>query len=245
MTNRFGTVTSYTAILIGAVSILSAILGPPWLDVIWLPERAMFEPSLVLRGQLWRLVTYPWFEMSPISLIFAIWATLIFMSTLEGMWGERRLLFRLAMLVALPVALLTLLAIPLGPLRDVSALGTWGLLTALVVAYASELPDQPILLFFVARISGDTLILVEGVILGLFVLFSGSVVMFLVPILSFALALAWFRFNLVRDLRRSWLRLRKRRVEARMAKLRRERSLRIVPLDGENDDDEDSDRVLH
>ena len=185
LSHRFGRLAAGLAILVALSSIAAVILGPPWLRIINLPDLVEFKPSLVLHGQVWRLISYPWIETSPLNLVLSIWAMLIFLPALEGIWGEKQLLFRVAMLILVPAIFLTVLGHWLIGLRDLPVMGLWGLLSATVVAYAAELPEQQIYLFMILRVGGDTLLMIEGGLLALVVLFNGTIFPFLLPLLSF------------------------------------------------------------
>ena len=67
----------------------------------------------------------------------------------------------------------------------------------------------------------------------------GGLVPFVPELAGFALGLAWFRFDVTRSLKRSWLRHRQSRLEAQVSKMRRDRRLHVVR------DDKDDERFLH
>jgi membrane associated rhomboid family serine protease len=243
LSDRFGTATAATAVLLVAMSIV-AVFCAAWLHDSRLADLLLFDPVRVTHGQVWRLITYPWIEGGLLGLFFSVWALLIFMSSLERVWGTRTMLVRMAVMIVVPAAVVALLGVVHEPLQEVTMLGPTALISAMVVAFASELPSAPIGLFFLPiQFNGDALIWLEAGILTLGVLFSGTILGFAVQILSFLLALAWFRFNLARGTRRFWLRMRKRQIESRMSKLRKQRNLRIVPDD--EDDDDQPGRLLH
>jgi hypothetical protein len=207
-----------------------------------------FVPYDLLHWQLWRLVTYPCL-MPPsdgasmlIALFFTAWAIVIFMPPLEMAWGRRRLLLRLVMFAVVPALLVFLLSFPVSGLRGQPFVGPGSIIFCLIVAFATE-TGGPITLFPLPfTFAGDGLLWLEAGVLAMMIIFDGTIFPHMLNVVSFAFALVWFRLNVVRDLRRSWLRLRKRRIEAHMARLRRERSLRIVSPD---DDDEEPRRLLH
>lgn len=239
----FGRVTWVTLILLVGISLADVIIGPRWLRIGEPAEWLVLIPAEVLRGQAWRLVTYPWVN-GLLGLVIGVWMIVVFMAQLERMWGERRMLLRLLAFIVVPAAIVTLLSIPIRPLRGAAFVGIDPVLYCLIAAFACELRGAEIMLFpFPFRVSGDGLLLFEGGLLVAMILFTGDFLGATLSIVSLAFAIAWFRFNLVRDVRRSWLRFRKRRLEARMTKLRRSRGLHVVSSD--DDDDGEPRRFLH
>jgi membrane associated rhomboid family serine protease len=208
---------------------------------IHLAEWTFLSPALVLRGEVWRLVTYPWIASDPIGLVFGALAVFLFGGRLEESWGSRLYFKRIAWFVLLPAVLVTVLGLGLQSVLRAQYFGLTPLLTALVVAFASQMRGRSIYMFPIpVPLSGDGLLYMEGGFLALYIIFARSVSPFMIHLLAFGLALAWFRFDLLRDVRRSWLRMKKRRIEAQMARVRASRNLRVVPSD-----DEDPPRFVH
>jgi membrane associated rhomboid family serine protease len=117
-----------------------------------------FVPDLVLRGEIWRLVTWPFFEQQPINLLFAGLTLYWFGRDLTYAWGPRRFLVTFFAITAVAAAVTTLASLVYAPLRGVPYLGTWATLSALIVAWASLFPERQILLFFALPVSGRTLL---------------------------------------------------------------------------------------
>jgi membrane associated rhomboid family serine protease len=118
----------------------------------------VFVPGLVLQGQVWRLVTWPFFEGDPISLLFAGLMLYWFGRDLSMAWGERRFLatfFSIALVAAVATSLLSL-AVP--PLRPQPYAGAWAVLSSLTIAWAMLYPERQILLMFALPIAGRTLL---------------------------------------------------------------------------------------
>lgn len=234
-----------TRILIAAfvgLSILNAVLAV-WARVVNLGEWFAFSGGRVLSGELWRLVTYPLIETSPIGLVLGALVLAMFAGRLEAQWGTRPFATRAAILTVVPALIVSLLAIAVPPMRRVELLGLSSLFITLIVAFASSLGNREILLFPIPfMLRGDQILWLEGAFLGLLVLFSGSVLAYFVQIVAFGFALAWFRFDLFRGVRRRWLLSRRKRLESQLRKLKARRSgLRVV----ENDDDEPRGRYLN
>src|SRR3990170_8385570 len=57
-----------------------------------LTNLAIFVPALVTRGELWRLVTWPFVETHPLSLVFGALILWWLGRDLALAWGERRFL---------------------------------------------------------------------------------------------------------------------------------------------------------
>lgn len=226
------------------LSILAAVLGP-WMGIVDLWTLLRFTGNEVLAGAVWKLVTYPWVADGVFGLVFGLFGFLFFVGQLEYEWGRKLFIQRIAFLVLAPVVLLTALSlvVPVIGARAI-ALGPSMLIIACLTAFASELRSRSIVLFpLPIQLTGDTILWLEGALLGLSVLFAGRIIEFLAPLISFGIALAWFRFDVARSFRRLQLRRKKKQLEARLSRSQRKRGhLRVV------DDDEDGPpdrRYLH
>ena len=111
-------------------------------------------PAKCWQGQIWRLVTWPFVEPSPWSLVFACLALYWFGVPLAQRWGSRRFLtgFFSAMLVAAIGTCLIALIDPevMGSMH----LGSWAMTTALVVSWGLTYPDSIVRIYFVLPIRG-------------------------------------------------------------------------------------------
>jgi hypothetical protein len=121
--------------LSGAIHLL-VFFRPDVLPLLWL------DPNAVLRGELWRAVTFLFAPVAPVSLMglvwvgFGLWLLHTMGTALEAQWGALR--FDLFLFVG---ALATFgIAFLVGPVP-----GTW-LATALFLAFAAEFPDYEVLL---------------------------------------------------------------------------------------------------
>lgn len=232
-------ITKRLLIAFVSLSILDAIARmwvglPPPSEILGLePGVALFQP--------WRLVTYPWLATNPLSLIIGGLMLFFFAGPLELEWGRRLFIRRLAVLVVLPALIVSVLALWVRPLQSLQIVGMSALITALITAFAGALRGRTIYLFpLPIALTGDMILYLQGGFIVLGVLFGGSIIPHLLDIASFGIALAWFRFGAGRSLRQRWLRLRKSRLEAKMARLRKKRPLRVV--DGEGRDSESNSR---
>jgi membrane associated rhomboid family serine protease len=217
-------------VLVG-LSLLN-VFAARWLGVLAPAEFLALEPGAVLHGQVWRLVTHPWVAVAPFELIFSGFALYLFGGQLEDAWGPRRYVQRLALLVAVPSALVVLLSLALPSLAGAAFLGMPPVTIALVVAFATRLGHRQIMMFPLPFVlSGDGLLYLEAGFLALYVLFAGTVLGFVPELLAFGFALAWFRFGLFQGWGRRWLLFRRSRLEARLKRLRRRSGLRVVEDD--------------
>jgi membrane associated rhomboid family serine protease len=222
------------------LSILNAVLRL-WLRLVDVSSWLDFSAGDVLRGQVWRLVTYPWIDGSPLAILFGCFAFVFFGGNLETQWGTRRYVQRIVLLVAVPATVVTLLGALVPALRPVTFGGVSTLAICFITAFASQLKSARVTLFpLPIQLGGDQLLIFEGAILAISILFSGAILPALLEVVAFGVALAWFRFDVARDLRRSVLRLRKRRLESKVARIRKQRNLRVV-----RSDDDEGGHYLH
>jgi membrane associated rhomboid family serine protease len=112
----------------------------------------------VFAGQLWRLLTWAFFELDPLGLIFAGLALFWFGSDLVRTWGPTRFLARYLGLAAGAAALTCAVALVWPGLRVRPFVGAWPVVSALIVAWAVVFPTRNILLYFVVPLHGRNLI---------------------------------------------------------------------------------------
>jgi membrane associated rhomboid family serine protease len=136
------------ASLVGALARGSGIL-----------EFAALVPLLVWQGQLWRLVTWVFFETDPFSLLFGGLTLYWFGRDLCFAWGPRRFLvtfFGIALGSAAVTCLLGQLAWP--ALLQSGWTGSWPVISALIVAWAMIFPERQLLFMLALPISGRALL---------------------------------------------------------------------------------------
>jgi membrane associated rhomboid family serine protease len=122
-------------------------------------ELAALEPFAVWQGQLWRLVTWVFFETDPLSLLFGCLTLYWFGRDLCFAWGARRFLvtfFGIAALSAVVTCLLARFAWPV--LLGAGWTGSWAVITALIVAWAMIFPERQILFMLALPVSGRALL---------------------------------------------------------------------------------------
>jgi membrane associated rhomboid family serine protease len=149
-------VVGVLVILTFVLSVTAAILGRTGVP---LASYGLLVPPLVWQGQVWRLVTWQFFELEPIGLIFSCALLYWFGRDLCESWGARKFLAVYFGFVALIGALVCLIGRFLW--SDVWAevyFGTWPIAEALTIAWASLFPDRQILFFFAIRAQGKVLI---------------------------------------------------------------------------------------
>src|SRR5262245_39800782 len=121
------------AVALAAATLLVTILAANARTVLAL---GVMTPSLVLSGQLWRLLTWTFFELSPISLLFVCFAFLIFGRELVYHWGPTGFLSVCAGIVVGAGLVTCLIARVIGHgLMDLSWASAWALGEALIIAY--------------------------------------------------------------------------------------------------------------
>lgn len=203
------------------VSILGANLGA-------VQSFGLMAPTLVWHGQLWRLLTWTFFEMSPLSLIFACLVFLFFGRELAYRWGPTGFLQVCAGIVVGSGLLTCLIARFAWPrLMDFPYGSAWALGEALIIAYAMLFPSRTILVYFVIPLAGRQLMLLTMAGTLLFALLT-SFAPFVPHFAAQGLMYAYLRGYSPRLL---WLQLRARTV--RWSPRKRASHLRAVDRDDE------------
>ena len=115
-------------------------------------------PNAVFSGEIWRLVTWPFFELDPLGLIFGSLGLFWFGSELVRMWGAERFLLRYLGLAAAAGLVTCLVARAYPPMRSGPYLGMWPTMSALIIAWATYFPSRDILVYLVLPLRGQNLI---------------------------------------------------------------------------------------
>jgi len=142
-----------TWILITLVASLVA-----WFDNGFLVEWTALAPERIWHGQVWRIVTWPLIERTPISLILTCAAIYKFGGELAPRWGDRRLRrFMLEIVIAGGVVS------ALGALVSPTAWsmfhnGGWAVSDALVIAWARQYPNDSIRIYGFLELRGQQLV---------------------------------------------------------------------------------------
>jgi membrane associated rhomboid family serine protease len=124
----------------------------------WLAYWTMLSPDRVLHGEVWRLVTWAFVEVAPMSLIFTCVAIFKFGGELAVRWGDRRLRrFMLEIIVGAAV-ITTLLAFVAPGTMHLSRSAGWAIGDALCIAWARQYPTAIIRVYGMLELSGKRLI---------------------------------------------------------------------------------------
>lgn len=181
-------VTRWIALIVAA-SLIAVLDGG------WLRSLTALSPLRVFHGQLWRLVTWPLIETSPLSLLFTCAAIYKFGSELAVMWGDRRLgRFVVQIVVAAGVATCLIAALTGGV--HMQRLGGWAVADVLVIAWARQFPERPLVLYGLVALQGQRLVQVTIAAAFIFAVFFGFAAM--APELAACAITAWYPRNWLR-----------------------------------------------
>lgn len=172
MLPRFGT----SKLCDNAILVVLAASIFAWLDGGFAASWLSLAPARVLHGQLWRLVTWPLIERSPLQLILTCAAVYKFGGELAVTWGDRRLRrFMLEIVIASAVITCVLaLATHRGYLVRS---GGWAVSDVLVIAWARQFPTRAVVLYGILVLRGRELTMVTIAVTALFALAFGPVAM--------------------------------------------------------------------
>jgi membrane associated rhomboid family serine protease len=138
-------------VLVVVASLISAFVsrhGAP------LMELAALEPARVWRGEVWRLVTWPLVESSPLWLIVDVFILYWVGNQLGEVWSNKRIAVVAAALVALGSTATCLVALADSAVLGSSHLGPLAVISGLIVAWGLFFPEREILFFFLIRLPG-------------------------------------------------------------------------------------------
>jgi membrane associated rhomboid family serine protease len=144
--------------LAGTILALSCLAAVDWRVGYQLLRFVTLEPSLILRGEVWRLFTWSFFELQPLNLIFGCVVLLIFGRDLSDVWGARRLWTTYLLLTFLSGGLTTLLSLLWSDLRAWDGVTVWPLADAMIIAWATIFPTRQMLVYFVIPLGGRNLV---------------------------------------------------------------------------------------
>ena len=123
-----------------------------------LVSAAALVPGEVWSGQVWRLVTWVFFEGDPLSLLFGGLTLYWFGRDLCFAWGARRFLVTFFG-IAIASAVVTCVLGRFWPvLLGTVWTGSWAVISALIVAWAMIFPERQILFMMALPISGRALL---------------------------------------------------------------------------------------
>ncbi len=139
-----------------ALMLAASVWG--WMDRALL-DAARLAPVAIRRGQVWRLVTWPFFQEDPFTLLFGGFMLWWVGQQLSLVWGERRFLLRFLLFTMGAAIGTTLLALAWDPASWVAHAGVWPVANALLVAWAMLFPDRQVNIWGVLPLTGKTLAL--------------------------------------------------------------------------------------
>ena len=192
-----------TTVLVAATLAMSLIVAIDARHGGELYQRLALLPEAIWRGQIWRLVTWPFIQGGPLSLIFACVTLHVFGSDVVRAWDPRRFVRYLAGIVLFVGVGTSLLALVLPAAWYLPQLGGMVVGDALVIAWALHFPDRPVSIYFVLLVNGRALVSVIVAVTVVFAVFHGIAWM-LPELLGVAAAL----LHGDRTARRSWLKLK-------------------------------------
>lgn len=215
--------------LILALMLAMSVWG--WMDP-QLQVLAALSPAMILHGQLWRLVSWPFVQADPLTLLFGGFMLYWLGQQLSYVWSEQRFLARFLGYAIFASVATTLIAQVWAP-ASAGHIGIWPVANALIVSWAMLYPDRQVNVWGVLPLTGRAVawLVVGGTFL--YGIAAGGLrgIGTFTPHLC-AIALAWVLACGVgvgrpwRDARAWWA--------ERDAK-RRARHLKVVKKDGEED----------
>jgi len=193
-------------------------------------------PRDVWHGQVWRLVTWPFIEPGPLSLIFALLFLYWFGRDLAEVWGSRRFLLVFGSVALTAAAGTCLVAQVDAPVLDHAYLGGWALGSAMIVAWGLWFPDRVVRIYFILPIRGFWIAWLTVAVTVVYAIYAGWEG-YLPELLAEGSILAWlFR----RSLAARWARLGRdiaiRRRDAARARRRAESAAHLRLIESVDDD---------
>lgn len=156
------------------VTIVASIFAA--VDGGWLASWMALAPERVWHGQVWRLFTWPFVQLGPISLVFACVVIYKLGGDLAVRWGDRRLRrFMLQIVIAAGVGTCLLAAV--AHATWLQRIGGWAVSDVIVIAWARQFPEQPLVLYGLLVLRGRQLVRLTVAVAILFAIFWGPVVM--------------------------------------------------------------------
>ncbi len=143
----------------------------------WIAYWAMLSPDRVLHGQVWRLVTWAFVEVSPTSLIFTCVAIYKFGGELAVRWGDRRLRRFVLEIVVAAAVVTTLVALIAPQTMYLSRTAGWVIGDVLCIAWARQYPTAIVQVYGLLALSGKRLIAVTIGATVIFAIANGPLVM--------------------------------------------------------------------
>jgi membrane associated rhomboid family serine protease len=146
--------------LVGGVTLLASLIGAfGSRNGLRLLGHVGLAPDLIASGEVWRLLTWSFFDLDALSLIFAILMVLFFGRDLCNSWGGRRfLLFYLGISAATALCVCLVGWLGWGAVWRGSYYTSWPVVEAITIVWATMYPSRQLLLYFVLPVGGQTLV---------------------------------------------------------------------------------------
>jgi membrane associated rhomboid family serine protease len=195
-------------------------------------QVAALAPELVKRGELWRVVTWPFVQPDVFSLLFVGFMLWTLGQQLSYAWSERRFVVRFLGYTLGAGIGTTILSFVFDSAAS-PHIGAWPVVNALIVAWAMLFPDRQVNIWGVLPVTGKTmaLLVLGGTVLA--VVMTGKLHGFggFAPHLV-AIGIAWVQSRGVGGRRIGW---QARQWWADREMRRRAKHLKVVRKDGSGD----------
>jgi membrane associated rhomboid family serine protease len=222
--------------LLLALMLVASIAG--WTNPRLALEAALM-PVAILRGQIWRLVTWPFFQDDPLTLLFAGLLLWQMGQQLSYAWSERTFVIRFLVYTVGSALGATLLALVWENATAIAHVGIWPVVMALVVAWSMLFPDRPVNIWGVLPVTGRMLALLVTFGTVLYAIARGFAAF--TPHLV-AIGIAWAQ---ARGLGARSLGRHARQWWAEREQRRRTKHLKVIRKQGSKDGSDDRSRWLN
>lgn len=144
------------------------------LDGGWVAHWAALAPSRIWQGEVWRLITWPFVEPGPLSLLLTCASIYKFGGELAFAWGDRRVR-RFVAEVLLAAAAVTCVLAKIAGATYLCRLGGWAVADTLVIAWARQFPGRTLVLYGLVALRGRELVTVTVAITALYAIYAGPI----------------------------------------------------------------------
>jgi membrane associated rhomboid family serine protease len=198
-------------------------------------EAFVLYPGEVLPGfKVWKLLSYVLFEgMEPIGFVIDLVVLYFFAAWFERSWGPRRFLIFYALSAGGSALLVVLLGLFIPSVAVQPYYGIWTVMEALTVAMGMLEPNMQIYFYMLFPMRARTMMYLSWGLLGLFIVFHGTLVPYLTVLGGVGMGLALSLGT--RGPRRLWLNFRAAIIERQLR--RRAGHLKIMPPPERKDSD--------
>ncbi len=156
------------------MTLAASLIGA--LDGGWLAGWTALVPSRIWTGEVWRLVTWPLIERSPLQLVLTCVAIYKFGGELAYRWGDRRLR-RFVLQIVIAAAAVMCVLVALTRAYYIARLGGWAIADVLVIAWARQFPEAPLQIYGVLVLRGREIVRLTVAVAIVFAIFFGPVYM--------------------------------------------------------------------